>query len=186
MSAQSGPFDAASLTITNTTTTYNAFVSYAGTGYTTGDRFIFRGTLFGGTSPANDLTVVVTAGSSAIGLPNAVSAVTLSGVATGTVASVVLVLQNNDRTARDPGEVTRRLRERLIYNESRSGTNIVGSLKDTRLSRLGFIKLNDYGGANQLELRQGNEFRMAYLKGRLNCGACIGGGFNVNGPLSSS
>jgi hypothetical protein len=185
MSAQSGPFDAASLVITNTTTTYNASVTYAGTGYTTGDRFIFRGTLFGGTSPANDLTVVVTAGTVG-GLPNAVSAVALSGVATGTVASVVLVLQNNDRTARDPSEVTRRLRERLIYNESRSGTNIVGSLKDTRLSRLGIIKLNDYGGANQLELRQGNEFRMAYLKGRLNCGACIGGGFNANGPLSSS
>jgi len=181
MSAQSGPFDAASLVITNTTTTYNASVTYAGTGYTTGDTFIFRGTLFGGTSPANDLTVVVTAGTVS-GLPNAVSSVALSGVATGTVSSV-LVLQNNDRTARDPSEVTRRLRERLIYNESRSGTNIVGSLKS---NRLGFTKLNDYGGANELELRQSNSFRMAYLKGRLNCGACIGGGFNVNGPLSSS
>ena len=164
--------------------TYSTNVLYAGTGYTTGDTFTFRGTLFGGTSPANDLSVTITAGT-VNGLPNAVSSVSLSGtMPTVLPASSVVVLEYpGNRTVRDASEMTTRTKERIAYTEYRTGTTIAGSSKATRL---GGTKLNDAGGANQLELRQSNGFRLSYLKGRLNCGACIGGTFNANGPQSGS
>lgn len=165
--------------------TYSGSVLYAGSGYKN-DSFLLRGTLFGGTSPANDVVLTTVPGTSSLGIPTAVTSLVASGTpVSGTpVTAGPFILSTN--TLRDSSDYTQNIREVDIYNESRSGTNIVGSLKDTRLSRLGITKLNDYGGANQLELRQGNGFRMAYLKGRMNCAPCYGGFFNVNGPLSSS
>jgi hypothetical protein len=180
MSSQSSTFDPALLSIRNTGATYTATVVYAGTGYAANESFIVRGNMLGGTSPANDLTIVVTTGIAG-NLPNAVTSVALSGVATGTVATTVSLEMQNNRTARDASDMTRKLKERIIYNEYRAGTTIAGALK---ANRLGNILTTTTGGANQLELLQGNAFRLSYLKGKLNCGACVGGPFNTNGPLS--
>lgn len=160
---------------------YFASTTYAGTGYTTGDTFIIRGTMLNGTSPANDLTLTVTAGT-VNGLPNAVSSLTQSGTASGNLISTPVTLEYpNNKTARDASDITQKLKERLAYNEYRSGTNIAGALK---ADRRGNILLNNAGAANQAELLQSNAFRLSYLKGRMNCGACMGGYFNANGPLS--
>jgi hypothetical protein len=181
MSSQSGSFDAAQIIITNTGATYTATVSYAGTGYTTGDTFIIRGTLLDGASPLNDLTLTVITVATVNGLPNAVSAVSVSGDATGTVLRSLALEYSDRKTSRDSSDITRILKERIIYNEYRNGTNIANSVKS---DRRGGIVFSNPGAANQRELLQSNQFRMSYLKGRMNCGACAGGYFNANGPLS--
>jgi hypothetical protein len=174
---QNGTFTSATV---NPSLGYTATIEYAGTGYTTGDTFIIRGTMLGGTSPVNDLTITVTAGT-VNGLPNAVSSLSVSGVGTGPVAQSLSLEYPNNKTARDSSDITRMLKERTIYNEYRSGTNIANSVKS---DRLGGVVFSNPGAANQRELLQSNQFRMSYLKGRMNCGACAGGYFNVNGPLS--
>jgi hypothetical protein len=174
---QNGTFTSATV---NSVSGYSPTIQYAGTGYTTGDTFIIRGTMLGGTSPLNDLTITVTAGT-VNGLPNAVSSLSVSGTATGTVAESFTLEYPHNKTARDSSDITRMLKERTIYNEYRSGTNIADSVKS---DRRGGVVFSNPGAANQRELLQSNQFRMSYLKGRMNCGACAGGYFNANGPLS--
>jgi hypothetical protein len=181
MSSQSGSFDAAQIIITNTGATYTATVSYAGTGYTTGDTFTINGRLLDGASPLNDLTLTVTNVATVNGLPNAVSTVSVSGTATGTVSRSVPLEYSAQKTSRDSSDITRILRERTIYNEYRAGTNIADSVKS---DRRGGIVFSNPGAANQRELLQSNSFRLSYLKGRMNCGVCVGGFLNANGPLS--
>ena len=196
MSSQSGSFDAALVIITNTGATYVATVQYAGTGYTTGDTFIFRGSLFSngsnvGTSPANDLTLTVTAGT-VNGLPNAVSSLTVSGTApAGTVNIATTLEYPNNRTARDSSDVTRMLKERIIYNEKRTGSAI--QTGKTNLMVGGRPQVNPAGvnhvasgNAEVLWTPQGNQYRLSYLKGKMGCGGGSGGVFNLNGPLSGS
>ena len=175
---QTGTFTSATV---NPLLGYAATIQYAGTGYTTGDTFIIRGTMLGGSSPLNDLTLTVTA-ATVNGLPNAVNSLAMSGtVLTGLVSQPFTLDYPNDKTARDSSDITRMLKERLAYNEYRSGTNIADSVKS---DRRGGVIFNNPGAANQRELLQSNGFRMSYLKGRMNCGACAGGYFNANGPLS--
>jgi hypothetical protein len=174
---QNGTFTSATV---NSPVSYATTIQYAGTGYTTGDTFIIRGTMLGGTSPLNDLTLTVTAGT-VNGLPNAVSSLSVSGTAIPSVAQSFALEYPNNRVARDSSDITRMLKERTIYNEYRAGTNIADSVKS---DRRGGIVFSNPGAANQRELLQSNQFRMSYLKGRMNCGACAGGYFNANGPLS--
>ena len=160
---------------------YTVTIQYAGTGYTTGDTFIIRGTMLGVSSPLNDLTLTVTA-ATVNGLPNAVNSLAVSGYgAAGLVPQSFTLEYPNNKTARDSSDITLMLKERLAYNEYRSGTNIADSVKS---DRRGGVVFNNTGAANQRELLQSNGFRMSYLKGRMNCGACAGGYFNANGPLS--
>ena len=175
---QNGTFSSATV---NPLLGYAATIQYAGTGYTTGDTFIIRGTMLGGSSPLNDLTLTVTA-ATVNGLPNAVNSLAVSGTSlTGLVPQSVTLEYPNNKTARDSSDITRMLKERLAYNEYRNGTNIADSVKS---DRRGGVIFNNAGAANQRELLQSNGFRMSYLKGRMNCGACAGGYFNANGPLS--
>lgn len=80
-----------------------------------------------------------------------------------------------DVTPRDASDVTRILKERLIYNEKRAGTNIVPNTPG--LGR---------GNAETLWQIQGNQFRTSYLFGKMHCTNCSGGVFNTNGPNSFS
>ena len=66
--------------------------------------------------------------------------------------------------ARDSSDVTRMIRERIIYNESKSGTVI------------------SPGNAEHQWLTYGNGFRLSYLNGKLKCTTCTGNAFYGNGP----
>lgn len=67
--------------------------------------------------------------------------------------------------SRDASDITRQLRERIRYAENRS----VGPLHP--------------GFTERTLLRQGNQFRLSYLYGRLNCktGGCAGNAFSASG-----
>lgn len=68
----------------STTGTYNATVANGGTGYHANDAFVINGTVFGGTSPANDLTIVA----------NSLGGTTIQGVyATGSSPTGVIFLK---------------------------------------------------------------------------------------------
>jgi len=76
--------------------------------------------------------------------------------------------------SRDASDVTRSLKERIMYNEKKAGSPI-------NANKAGYI-----GNAQLLWQLQGNQFRMSYLFGKVKCGACVGGAFNLNGPLQAS
>ena len=73
---------------------------------------------------------------------------------------------------RDSSDVTRMIRERIIYNESKSGSSIPP------------------GNTENPWIKNGNGFRLSYLFGKVKCGDCnVGSGGNAfagNGPLTSS
>jgi hypothetical protein len=87
--------------------------------------------------------------------------------------AVTLDLNFNPSFERDASDRTRAIRERLIFNEKRAGTNI--QMGSAGLGR---------GNAEPLWQQQGNNFRLAYLFGKLKCGDAFGGAFNLNGPNS--
>lgn len=65
---------------------------------------------------------------------------------------------------RDSSDVTRMIRERIIYNESKTGSVVRP------------------GNAEHLWLTYGNGFRLTYLTGKLKCDSCSGNAFYGNGP----
>ena len=93
---------------------------------------------------------------------------------------------------RDASDVTRQLKERLIYNGFKSGSTITPGGANLMFQR---PTLNP-AGANHIPgnsewswLPYGNQFRLSYFFGKLNCpsGGCttsnkFGGVFNGNGP----
>jgi hypothetical protein len=97
-------------------------------------------------------------------------------------------LNFNPSFERDASDRTRMIRERLIYNEKRAGTNITAGTPGLIIGRpqknpAGVNHLNA-GNAELLWQQQGNNFRLAYLFGKLKCGDGFGGVFNLNGPNS--
>ncbi len=69
---------------------------------------------------------------------------------------------------RDSSDVTRMIRERITYNEFKSGTTITP------------------GNTENPWLSYGNGFRLSYLTGKLKCTECTGNAFYGNGPISAS
>jgi len=94
----------------------------------------------------------------------------------------------SSRVERDASDRTRAIRERLIYNEKRGGTNITpgGSSPITGRPQVTPAGVNHLpaGNAEVLWQQQGNNFRLAYLTGKLKCGGGFGGVYNLNGPNS--
>jgi hypothetical protein len=99
----------------------------------------------------------------------------VSGTSSANVTRIVVTMDMafGQKFLRDASDRTRALRERLIYNEKRAATNITPGTPG--LGR---------GHAETLWQQQGNNFRMAYLTGKLKCGAAFGGAYNLNGPNS--
>jgi len=175
MSSQSSNIDPAVISITTPSnaaySTGTVTVTYGGSGYKSGDFFAVRGDLLGGTSPANDMTFRV----STVNPIGAIATFAVSGTSTTTITTIVVTMDMafGQKFLRDASDRTRALRERLIYNEKRAGTNITPGTPG--LGR---------GHAETLWQQQGNNFRMAYLTGKLKCGAAFGGAYNLNGPNS--
>ena len=65
---------------------------------------------------------------------------------------------------RDSSDVTRMIRERLSYNEYKTG-NVIAP-----------------GNSENIWLAYGNGFRLSYLQGKLKCATCSGNAFYGNGP----
>ena len=175
MSSQSSNIDPAVFSITTTpSTAYTSgmiTISYAGSGYKIGNSIIVRGDLLGGTSPANDLGISV----SSVNVLGGISTLSVTGTtsATATTRVVTMDMAFGPNFLRDSSDRTRAIRERLIYNEKRTGSTIQGY--SPGLGR---------GNAEPLWQQQSNNFRMAYLTGKMKCGAAFGGVYNLNGPNS--
>ena len=148
-------------------------IASRGVGYRIGNSFRVQGTFLGGASPANDLTISVATVNSYGGILTLAPAVGTGGASSVGTYTTTLDFANTYRFERDAGDITRSLRERLIYNEKRAGTNIISS-------SVGMAR----GNAEPMWQQQGNNFRLAYLFGKLKCGAGFGGAFNLNGPNS--
>jgi hypothetical protein len=65
---------------------------------------------------------------------------------------------------RDSSDVTRMIRERIRYNEFKSGSTIAP------------------GNTENPWVPYGNNFRLSYLQGKLKCATCAGNAFYGNGP----
>lgn len=168
------------------TTTISA--ATRGYGFKIGNSFTIQGTFLGGASPANDLTISVATVNSYGGILTLAPAIG-TGSATS-VGSYTLTLDFNNiyRFDRDSSDITRTIRERLIYNEKRAGTKIIPGGASPITGRPGVTPAGvnhlPAGNAEILWQQQGNNFRLAYLFGKMKCGAGFGGAFNLNGPNS--
>ena len=191
MSSQSSTIDPAVFSITTTANTaYTSgmvTIRSAGSGYKQGDSMNIHGNLLGGTSPANDMRITVTGAVTASGGVATVS-VTGTSSATATTRVVTMDMAFGPNFLRDASDRTRAIRERLIYNEKRVGTNIIPGTPGLVIGR----PQNNPAGVNHLPAgnteilwqQQGNDFRLAYLAGKMKCGAAFGGVYNLNGPNS--
>ena len=172
MSSQSYSVDSALLIATwGSNAPYSVTVSYGGYGYYVGQSFSFRGTLFRGATPTNDITITVTG----VDASGGINTVAVTGRGPATAGSFGLNIGITTRSAlRDASDITRMIKERTIYNEKRVGSPIAapGTIGN--------------GNGEMLWIPQGNQYRLSYLFGKLKCGACVGGAFNLNGPLSGS
>ena len=171
MSSQSGAFESALVNISWASNAgYTIALVYGGSGYTNGVRtFILSGILFGGTTPANDATVTVT---NTLGV---LSSPTITGTGPSVAGSRTVNLEYSTQyIMRDASDITRALKERIMYNEKRAGSPITAG------------KQTCAGNAQVLWQPQGNQFRMSYLMGKLKCGGGSAGAFNLNGPLQAS
>ena len=195
MSSQSYNFDPATITITVTSGSYdNPSIVHGGSGYLNGvTTFTLRGTLFSSTteigkSPENDVVVKFT---NEYGVLSGGEIV--SGTPVNDAISQTLSLEYNaaDYIMRDASDITRALKERIIYNEKRAGSSInsgkEGSLVFGRPGVNPGARNNiPAGNAEMLWIPQGNQYRLSYLFGKLKCGAGSAGAFNLNGPLYKS
>lgn len=133
---------------------------------------LVRGILLGGLSPTNDMTISV----STVNAYGGITAVTFTGTSAAAVTfNITMDVAFSAKVERDASDRTRAIRERLIYNEKRGGTNIQGGSGVT-----------GRGNAEPLWQQQGNNFRLAYLTGKMKCGGAFGGVYNLNGPNSFS
>jgi hypothetical protein len=147
-------------------------ITSRGSGYTAGNSMNVHGNLLGGTSPANDMRITVTGAVTASG---GVATVSVTGTSSATATTLVVTMDMafGPNFLRDASDRTRAIRERLIYNEKRTGSTIQGY--SPGLGR---------GNAEPIWQQQGNDFRLAYLAGKMKCGAAFGGVYNLNGPNS--
>jgi hypothetical protein len=93
--------------------------------------------------------------------------------------------------SRDASDRTRMIKQRIIYNEKKSGSSIntgksslmVGGRPQVNPAGVNHLAA---GNAEILWLPQGNQYRLSYLYGKVQCGSCVGNAFNLNGPQSGS
>jgi hypothetical protein len=171
MSSQSGAFESALVFISwGSSGNYSVSITHAGSGYTNDVRtFRLSGILFGGTTPANDATITATNTAGVLSSPS------ITGTIPGVAGSRTVNLEYSTQyIMRDASDITRALKERIMYNEKRAGSPITAG------------KQTCAGNAQVLWQPQGNQFRMSYLMGKLKCGGGSAGAFNLNGPLQAS
>ena len=190
MSSQSYQFDAALVNVSWTGGTYTLSVTYGGSGYPVGTNvFVLKGTSFsGGAIPTNDATITLTASSSGV-----LSGTTIAGTAPTGTANINVSLEYSAANfiMRDASDITRALKERIIYNEKRAGSPINsgkrGSLVPGRPGvNPGAENSIPAGNAGIAWIPYSNAYRLSYLFGKLKCGAGSGGAFNLNGPIQRS
>lgn len=91
---------------------------------------------------------------------------------------------------RDASDITRQQKERLIYREKHGDLGNLDGKSSLITSRAlispGGENHIPAGNAEMLWIPQGNQFRLSYLFGKINCGSCSGGAFNLNGPIFKS
>jgi len=163
MSSQGISFDPATVTVSWGSGSYNTpTIVYGGSGYSQGDIFVYQGTLFGGNTPVNDLTLTFT-----ISATGVLSGPGQSGTAPSGTGSITLTLDNvrDSKISRDASDYTKMLKQRSIYLEKRNNSPITN-----RQSADAWIP-------------QGNQYRIDYLTGKMKCRACVGGPFNLNGAI---
>jgi len=184
-----------SATITGSSLTINstsANVTQPGRGYSIGDSFVFPASVFGvdlKTKPNFNITALVTATTDTTGIQTLSISTPLD-----TIRPANVLLQGNKDYGfgiRDASDITRALKERIIYNEKRAGSPINsgkgGSLVFGRPGvNPGSENNIPAGNAEMLWIPQGNQYRLSYLFGKLKCGAGSAGAFNLNGPLQQS
>lgn len=166
MSSQGISFDPATVSVSRSGGTYTATLEYPGFGYSQGDILVYQGTMFGGNTPANDLTLTVT-----ISATGVLATVTASGIAASGTGNFRLTVDNvrASKMVGDASDYTKMLKQRSIYLEKRANSPIVAP------------GLAGYGNAQLAWIPQGNQYRIDYLMGKTKCRACVGGAFNLNG-----
>lgn len=172
MSSQGTSFDPATVSISwNSGGNYVSALVYGGFGYSQGDILSYQGTLFGGSTPANDLTLAFT-----ISATGVLATVTPSGTGPTLAGNITLTLDNvrASKMSRDASDYTTMIKQRNIYLEKRKNSPIVTP------------GLSGYGNAQLAWIPRGNQYRLDYLMGKTKCRACVGGAFNLNGPQSNS
>ena len=116
--------------------------------------------MFGGNTPANDLTLTVT-----ISATGVLATVTASGTAASGTGNFRLTVDNvrASKMVGDASDYTKMLKQRSIYLEKRANSPITNrEVSDSWIPK-------------------GNQFRIDYLTGKTKCRACVGGAFNLNG-----
>ena len=160
MSSQGISFDPATVSVSRSGGTYTATLEYPGFGYSQGDILVYQGTMFGGNTPANDLTLTVT-----ISATGVLATVTASGTAASGTGNFRLTVDNvrASKMVGDASDYTKMLKQRSIYLEKRANSPITNrEVSDSWIPK-------------------GNQFRIDYLTGKTKCRACVGGAFNLNG-----
>lgn len=92
---------------------------------------------------------------------------------------------------RDASDRTSMIRQRIMYNEKKQNSPvftgkrslIVGGRPQVNPAGVNHLPA---GNAELLWQPQGNQFRLSYLMGKVQCGGCNGRAFNSNGPLYGS
>ena len=161
MSSQGSAFSPAVVAVSWTSQSYSVRLVSNGFGYSSGDVLNLKGTLFGGTSPLNDLTLVPTISQTGVIVTLSILADSVAPSGTG---SISLCFDNvGNKQIRDASDVTRRTKELLIYVDKQS------NFPDRNIG-----------------LAQSNQYRLSYLHGKIKCGACGTGALNLNGALYRS
>ena len=198
MSSQSYQFDPAVFTVSwSASGSYSVSLVYGGTGYSNGvTTFTLRGHHFSvgpttatglAASPANDAVITVTNTAGVLSSPN----ITGTGPSVAGSANVSLEYNAANYIMRDASDITRALKERIIYNEKRAGSPINsgkgGSLVFGRPGvNPGSENSIPAGNAGIAWIPYSNEYRLSYLFGKLKCGGGSAGAFNLNGPIQRS
>ena len=177
-------------------TAYSGITTFTNRGlsYAQGDVIVISGPRLGGDISTHDLTITV----------NTVSANgrILTATITGTSASITAITYTinlpsnqsfNYYYTRDASDITRNIKERIIYNEKRLNSPINsgkrGSLVFGRPGvNPGAENSIPAGNAGIAWIPYSNEYRLSYLFGKLKCGGTntIAGAFNLNGPIQKS
>jgi len=168
-------------------------IQNAGIGYAPGDRYNVVGSLLGGNG-TNDLTLTVLTTSNR----GAIVTFSVSGTAMASTTeypsislpspSSGLGYGSSIQYTRDSSDITKQIKERIIYNEKKAGSPvgtgkkslIVGGRPQVNPAGVNHLPA---GNAELLWQPQGNQFRLSYLFGKVQCGACDGGAFNSSGPI---
>jgi hypothetical protein len=168
--------------------TINVTLLKQGSSYLVGDVFVFLGSQLSGVNPANNLTFTV----SSINTTGGILTYSVSGTGAAVTSTTLNVPTGQSLQysyTRDASDITRALKERTIYNEKRSGSLITSGKGGSLI--LGRPGVNPgaennlpAGNGQRLWIPHGNQYRLSFLFGRLKCGDCSGGAFNLPGPIS--